>query len=203
MAGEAPFMVLADDSGKDPVRTRNAGRIRPEHSLGAEQWQGYAARVNRLARALRDEIGLRSVFHHHCAGFVETPDEVDTLLSLTDPALVGLCLDTGHYRYAGGDPVAALARYGDRVWHVHFKDCSPAVAERAWVEEWDYFEAIRHGLFCELGKGEVDFPAVVEALRARNYDGWIVVEQDVLPGMGTPAASAARNHDYLRQIGLA
>jgi inosose dehydratase len=32
--------------------------------------------------------------------------------------------------------------------------------------------------------------------------GWIVVEQDVLPGMGTPKESAQRNREYLKSIGL-
>ena len=43
---------------------------------------------------------------------------------------------------------------------------------------------------------------VVEELRRMGYDGWIVVEQDVLPGMGTPKQSAARNRDYLAGLDL-
>ena len=39
-------------------------------------------------------------------------------------------------------------------------------------------------------------------LRGRGYAGYITVEQDVLPGMGTPAASARRNREYLRGIGV-
>jgi inosose dehydratase len=95
-----------------------------------------------------------------------------------------------------------LSRYADRVWHVHFKDCDPAVARQAGERGWDYFEAVRRGIFCELGHGSVDFPAMATALAARGYGGWVVVEQDVLPGMGTPAASARRNREYLHSIGL-
>jgi inosose dehydratase len=61
---------------------------------------------------------------------------------------------------------------------------------------------VRQGVFCELGQGEVDFVAVLAVLRQQGYQGWIVVEQDVLPGMGSPKASARRNRDYLRDIGL-
>ncbi|MDX1522722.1 MAG: xylose isomerase, partial [Anaerolineae bacterium] len=68
--------------------------------------------------------------------------------------------------------------------------------------EWDYFQAVGHGVFCELGQGCIDFPAVLEWLRQRDYDGRILVEQDVLPGMGAPKESARRNRDYLRSIGL-
>jgi inosose dehydratase len=150
---------------------------------------------------VREAAGLRAVFHHHCAGYVETAAEVDKLLSLTDPELVGLCLDTGHYRFGGGDPVAGVKRYGGRVWHVHFKDCQPAVAARSRAEGWNYFESVRQGVFCELGRGEVDFAAVVQVLVDMGYDGWVVVEQDVLPGMGTPKESAQRNRDYLYGVG--
>jgi len=85
---------------------------------------------------------------------------------------------------------------------VHFKDCDPDVARAAREEQWDYHTAVRRGIFCELGRGVVPFGAVLDALGARQYSGWIVVEQDVLPGLGTPAASAGRNRDYLRRLGF-
>jgi inosose dehydratase len=74
------------------------------------------------------------------------------------------------------------------------------VARRARAEQWDYFTALRHGVFCELGKGCVDFPALLQRLAARSYDGYVLVEQDILPGMGTPKESARRNREYLRSI---
>src|SRR5581483_5487785 len=98
--------------------------------------------------------------------------------------------------------VSGLQAHAPRIWHVHFKDCEPRIAAQSRIEEWDGPTSVGHGVFCELGKGAVDFPSVVKQLRAMNYDGWIVVEQDVLPGMGTPKASAQRNRDYLRAIGL-
>ncbi|HEX6288964.1 MAG TPA: TIM barrel protein [Herpetosiphonaceae bacterium] len=200
--GEEPLLVLADENGSVPERTLHAGRIRPEHGLSDDQWDVFASGATRIAQAVRDATGLRTVFHHHCAGYVETPDEIKALMQRTDPALLGLCLDTGHLVYGGGDPLAALERYGDRIWHVHFKDCDPQIAAQARQAGWDYFEAVRRGIFSELGRGSVDFPAVSRTLSARGYRGWIVVEQDVLPGMGTPRESARRNRDYLRSIGL-
>lgn len=200
-----PFLVLADDNGVDPIRTNHAGRITPNMGLSPHDWRVFALGAEEVARVVFDHTGLRTVFHHHCAGNVETPDEIAKLLELTDPSLLGLVFDTGHYAYGGGSGEAvleALNRFGDRIGHVHFKDCHPEVAARARKEGWDYFEAVRQGVFCELGKGCVDFPAIVAWLRARDYNGWIVVEQDVLPGMGTPKESAQRNREYLKCIGL-
>jgi inosose dehydratase len=85
---------------------------------------------------------------------------------------------------------------------VHFKDCSPDLAAQSRREGWDYFESVRQGVFCELGRGSVPFPRIAEALSRMGYDGWIVVEQDVLPGMGTPFESAVRNRSYLRKMGF-
>jgi len=197
-----PYLVLADNNGTDPERTRLAGRISPGAGLNAAEWAVFAAGVDRLARAVFSETGLRTLFHHHCGGYVETPDEIARLLELTDPRNVGLVFDTGHFAYGAGHArvVEALEAFGDRVWYLHFKDCDPRLAARARAEGWDYFTALRHGVFCELGKGSVDFPAVLRWLGGRGYDGYVLVEQDVLPGMGTPKESARRNREYLRSI---
>lgn len=197
-----PVIVLADENGSDPRRTARAGRIEREDSLEEAAWKTFAAGAERVAREVRQATGLRTVFHPHCAGFVEAPWELDALMARTDPSLLGLCFDGGHLAYGGGDPVAVLERYASRVWHVHYKDCHPGVAAEARAAGWDYFTAVRRGIFCELGKGSVDFAALTATLRRVGFDGWIVVEQDVLPGMGSPADSARRNRDYLRTLGL-
>jgi len=203
--GSYPFsavVVLSDDNTTVPNRTARAGRIREEDGLGAAEWDAFADRAGRVARAVRDTTGMRTVFHHHCAGYVETPREIEALMSRTSPDLLGLCLDTGHLIYGGGKPVDAIAKYRGRIWHVHFKDCEEALVRRSRAEGWDYHTAVRRGIFCELGQGMVSFGTVLDALRIEHYAGWIVVEQDVLPGLGTPSLSAIRNREYLRGLGL-
>lgn len=202
-----PFLALADDNGTDAVRTAHAGRTNHEMSLTDKQWKVFARGAEKVAAAVRSETGLRTVFHHHCAGFVERPDEVSRLLDMTNPDLLGLVLDTGHYTYGSGSNdsnsvLECFDCFAERIWYMHFKDCHPEIANRARSEGWDYFEAIRRGVFCELGQGCVDFPAVLSRLKKQNYDGWAVVEQDVLPGMGSPKQSAQRNREYLRTLGI-
>jgi len=196
------FVVLADDNGTVDERTKNAGRIKPEMILTLGEWKVFAKGVEKVAEAVKKETGMRTVFHHHCGGYVETPKEVETLLSLTDPSLVGLVLDMGHYMMGGGDPVWALKNYSNRIWHVHFKDYDPEVARMAAEKNYDYFQSVNAGVFCELGKGAVDFSFLTDELRKSGYQGWIVVEQDVLPGMGQPLQCAIRNRDYIHSLGL-
>lgn len=200
---QAPYLVLADHNGSDSMRTQRAGRIREADGLSSAEWKVFAAGADLVARAVREQTGLRTVFHHHCAGYVETPHEIATLLELTDPKYLGLVFDSGHYVYGSGgeaDAAEGLASFGDRVWYVHLKDCDSEIAQRARLTGWDYFTALRNGVFCELGKGSVDFAAILRLLAARHYQGYVLVEQDVLPGMGAPKESAARNRAYLRSI---
>jgi inosose dehydratase len=203
--GSQPFVVLADEHSRNQVRFENAGRIKPQMGLSESAWKTFARGANRIAKAVNDETGLRVVFHHHCAGYVETPDEIDELLSRTNPKLIGLVLDTGHFLYGSGQSdgnlvLDALERFRERIWYVHFKDCHPKAAKEARSKGLNYKEAIGKGVFCELGQGSVNFKKVTKKLLQMGYDGWITVEQDVLPGMGEPKESARRNREYLRRV---
>lgn len=201
---QAPFLVLSDDNGTDPARTQRAGNIRAMDGLSKDEWRIFAHGADEIAQAVFDETGLRTVFHHHCAGYAETPDEIATLLDLTSSDRLGLVFDAGHYVHGTGredvDLVAALDRFRERIWYIHLKDLEPNVARRSREKEWDYFTAMRNGLYPELGKGCVDFPALLRWLAKNDYRGYMLVEQDILPGMGTPKESAARNREYIRSI---
>lgn len=198
----ADYIVLADDNGKVAELVNTAGRRTGSMLTGAE-WDVFAAGVNLIARRVHDELGLRLVFHHHGAGYVETPDETRELMSRTDSDLVGLCLDTGHWHYGGGDAVDCVREFGSRVRHLHLKDCSASTAAACREQEKTYFEAVAAGVFCPLGEGMVDFAGVIAAMQALGYDGWAIVEQDILTDDPTlPKRSSQANRDYLRGLGL-
>ncbi|WP_223166942.1 TIM barrel protein [Nonomuraea sp. SYSU D8015] len=169
--------------------------------LTASEWPAYAARVQEAVNRCRDR-GFEPAFHHHLGTYVETPQDVERLLELTD---VQLCLDTGHLLLAGGDPVEALRAWADRVGHVHVKDGDTAILAHALSDGADLHELMGRGGFAPLGEGELDLPAVVRTLDEIGYSGWIVIEQDTLPGRRTVAeiiADQAANRRKLEELGL-
>ncbi|MFK7603980.1 TIM barrel protein [Deinococcus sp. SM5_A1] len=203
--GWQPLLVLADEHSRDAPRFENAGLVTPELTLSGDDWGIFTRGAERIARAVLKETGLRTVFHHHCGGYVETPAEVATFLERTDPTVIGLVFDTGHYLYGTGSSDSAsvlegLEQHRDRIWYVHFKDMSAEIAAHTRTQHLSYKQAIGQGVFCELGAGAVPFPQIYKQLGEQGYSGWITVEQDVLPGMGDPFRSAKANHDYLRGL---
>jgi inosose dehydratase len=202
VSGTSPLIILGDNLFAYEVRNQVAGRVTNQDSMTANQWSVFIDGLHLIAREVKEETGIRTVFHHHCSTWIEAPWEISRLLELTDPELIGLCFDTGHYRFGGGEPVEGLKKHADRIWHVHFKDCDAEIAKTARNEKLEYNAAVGKGLFCELGKGEVDFRGIFKKLQAIGYEGWVVVEQDVLPNMGAPKEMALRNREYLRTIGL-
>jgi inosose dehydratase len=169
-----PIVLAADEN---ETRLRVAGRpdARAATSLTGDRLKAAAKRVERAAERAR-AAGVTAAFHPHTASYIEGPEEVAAFLAATDPALVNIAFDTGHCIVGGGDPVAFVKESGDRIAHLHLKDVDPSVLARVRSQEWTVEEAWEHGLFCEFGRGAVDFAAVLAALP--GYTGWAVVEQD-------------------------
>ncbi|WP_245646799.1 sugar phosphate isomerase/epimerase family protein [Microtetraspora niveoalba] len=196
----APRPTLACPA--DPARFARPGApVDRALQLAPDVWPGFAARVREAAARCRDR-GLEPVFHHHLGTDVETEEEVERLLDLAD---VSLCLDTGHLWLAGGDPVAAIARWSGRIRQVHVKDASRDTLARVRAAGGDLWDAVRGGVFPPLGGGDLDLDAVVGALARTGYEGWVVVEQDVPatgPDLGRVAADQVANRERLARAGL-
>ncbi len=198
-------LIIAPNS--TPARLDIAGSVPADGSTGwsEEQWQQAAIALTAAARHARDTCGMRVAFHHHAGTPVETPAEVARLMDMTDPELVGLCFDTGHYHYGGGDVLDAARTFADRIWYVHLKDLWADKLERVRRERIHMRRAWEMDVFAELGQGCIDFPAFVDILRARSYQGWMIVEQDVVPrpdrqAAWSPLASAKQSRAYLRDV---
>lgn len=202
VGGPNAIIVISDSPCADEIRTQCAGRIQPEQTMSQDRWEFAAQTANQIANQVLESTGLQTVYHPHCGTFVETPQEVEFMMEVTHPHVLGLCLDTAHYAYGGGDPLQLVRRYAERIWHVHYKGFNANLGAEARIREMNYHQAIDHGVFCELGESHLDFRAITEALEEVSYDGWIVVEQDVNPGHGTPLESAKRNRDFLKTLDI-
>ncbi len=188
-----------------PGRQETAGRAGADGTprLSPAAWERLVGVIHELAREAL-ALGHRVAFHPHAGTFIETPGEVDQLVEATDPRLVGICLDVGHYLVGGGDPVAALRALGSRVTHVHLKDVDPDVLVRLRSGGLDGFTgAIRARLFTELGAGVLDLPGVLQLLVERDYDGWLMIEQDSCWGPPSESAAIGRRvlAEALHQLG--
>jgi inosose dehydratase len=188
-AGGGEVLCIAFDGTQE--RDAWAGRADDPGTprLTADGWR-RTADLLATASAETRAVGARIAFHPHAGTFVETPDEVDRLAEVVPAEVLPFCLDVGHYTVGGGDPVAALRRYGERVTHLHLKDVDPEVLAGLRDGSIAGFGAgIRRRLFTELGAGVLDLDGILAVLAERRYDGWLMVEQD--SSWPPPAESAA------------
>ncbi|WP_458040537.1 MULTISPECIES: sugar phosphate isomerase/epimerase family protein [Bacteria] len=171
-----PLPTLADDGSV--ARRAAPGRGAAVDPLADAAWERLVANTERAAAMVR-AAGFEPTFHHHAGTFVESPDEIDRFLANVD---VDLTLDTGHLFIAGGDPLEAVHRWGDRINHLHLKDVDLGELQRVLAAGGGMPEVWASGSFVAFGRGDIDLAAVMDAVDERGFDGWVVVEQDVLNG---------------------
>jgi len=187
----ADVLVLAAATGEEGY----------EETAGLEdtEWDELFATL-----AMVEEIGARHglsvVLHPHYGTEIENPEQVQRFLEGCD---TGLCLDTGHSTVGGGDPAALTESAAARIRHVHLKDVDQDLSDRVLSGSLPYEQAVRDGLYMPLGDGDVDVRRVLDVLVNEGYDGWYVLEQDIMlaadPGYG-PASEVGRSLAYLRGV---
>jgi inosose dehydratase len=193
LATGAGVVVLAGSSGVPGYDERPA--------LDDAGWARLLARLDAISDRASSR-GVIAALHPHVGTMVETGEETERVMA---GSRIGLCLDTGHLLVGGGDPVAIAAARPDRVVHVHLKDVDGALAARVRSGGTTYAAAVRAGMFCPLGDGDVDVATLVRTLEDAGYDGWYVLEQDVMldgPEQARrPFADVERGLDFLVQVG--
>jgi inosose dehydratase len=201
VAHRAQHLVLIDSIS--PRRAPTAGRAKEAEQMEEGEWAAFRDRIATVARLGTEEYGLTVGIHAHAAGFIDFEPELERLLEEVDESILKICFDTGHHSYAGFDPVAFMDRHMERISYMHFKDIDPVVKARTVANRTDFYKACGEGIFCNLGKGDVDFPAVRHRLLDAGFEGWCTVEQDCDPSMpGTPLEDARANREYLQSIGF-
>lgn len=169
-----------------------------KYVMNDAEWDRFCDGLNKLGRVAR-ERGFKLCFHHHMGTVVQTSEETDRMMANTDPDCVFLCYDTGHFTFAGEDPLAMLKKYVDRVGHVHLKDMRLHVVEEVRKNNWSFLTAVRNGAFTVPGDGDVDFDPVFKVLSDAGYQGWLLVEAEQDPAKADPLEYAIKGRTYIRE----
>ena len=197
----ATRLVIIDSIS--PRRAPTAGRAAEAEQMGTAEWEVFRNRIATIAKMGAEEYGLSVGIHAHAAGFIDFEPELERLLDEVDDKILGICFDTGHHSYAGFDPVTFMKKHISRINYMHFKDINPQVKANVITNRTGFYEACGEGIFCNLGDGDVDFPAVRQLLLDTGFNGWCTVEQDCNPsGNTSPVDDAKLNRAYLQSIGF-
>ena len=167
--------------------------------LTDEEWDRFTTGLNKLGKLSMEKYGIRTCFHHHMGTVCQTVEETTRLMENTDPKYVFLCFDTGHFTFAGEDPVKMLEKFADRVGHVHLKNMRMPLVEKARAEHWSFLDAVRAGAFTVPGDpdGCVEFDKVFDLLDKAGYSGWIMVEAEQDPAKANPFEYAKMGREYI------
>ena len=171
-----------------------------KHVMNDEEWDRFCKGLNTLGK-IATERGFKLCFHHHMGTVVQTSEETDRMMSNTDPRYVFLCFDTGHFTFAGEDPVKMLEKFADRVGHCHLKNMRMPIVEKVRAENWSFLDAVRNGAFTVPGDpdGCVQFDDVFALLDKAGYEGWIMVEAEQDPAKANPFEYAKMARAYIKE----
>jgi len=164
-----------------------------------EQWRSVGRGLNE-AGAIARSYGLRVAYHPHVGTNIQTMDEIERLMALTDPQSVTLLLDTGHIRLAGGDPLQLVRRHRERIEYIHLKDVRADVMQRFHAEHMSFLQGVRAGVFTVPGDGCIDFAPILAYLAETDYQGWMVIEAEQDPARANPLTYMGKALDYLYRI---
>ncbi|MBU4528067.1 MAG: myo-inosose-2 dehydratase [Hoeflea sp.] len=166
--------------------------------LSRDEVFAYGRKLSEIAKWMADQ-GMVLAYHHHMGSFIEAEEEIDWLMESSTPE-VTLCFDTGHLLFGGGDVLAVLKRWSDRVHHVHFKDIRPEIVKDVRENNRSFLDAVIAGAFTVPGDGCIDFQAVADHLKKIGYDGWIVVEAEQDPAKAPPYEYSRMGYEEIRKV---
>ena len=169
-----------------------------KYHMNKKEWKMLANGLNELGK-LAKEKNMKIVYHHHMGTVVQTTEEIDKLMDMTDDNLVYLLFDTGHLVYSGEDPVAIVKKYAKRIKHVHLKDVRPEMKEKVKKESLSFLRGVRLGAFTVPGDGCIDFEPIFKVLADSDYEGWMLVEAEQDPSIANPLEYAIKGREYIRK----
>ncbi|MBU3215095.1 myo-inosose-2 dehydratase [Clostridium estertheticum] len=167
-----------------------------KYHMNENEWKSFADGLNKLGEIAKEK-DMKVVYHHHMGTVVQTTEEIDKLMDMTDDSLVYLLYDTGHLVYSGEDPLAILKKYVKRIKHVHLKDVRPEKKAKVKKEKLSFLRGVREGAFTVPGDGCIDFVPIFKVLSDNDYEGWLLVEAEQDPAIANPLEYAKKARAYI------
>jgi len=182
----------------------------------AVAYKDMSTTFNEIGKRMTD-MGMKFGVHAHLNSSFETRQDVEAIMESTNPKHVYLICDTGHVTMAGMDPVKLTRDYMSRLIEYHLKDVAPehkggykgppmgrlsargaAGREQPAQPNMPASVQFRDRYFFEMGRGGVDFPAILQILNDARWKGWFTVELDST--ITTAKGSCTVNKQYLEQV---
>ena len=164
--------------------------------LSEAEMASYGRKVSDFAERCAKE-GMPLAYHHHMAAAVETEKELDLFMKHSS---VQLLFDTGHMAFAGGDNFRVIENHHARISHVHTKDIRADVVNGLDRAKETFLDAVVKGAFTVPGDGSLDFKAIANALAAKGYEGWFVIEAEQDPVANPPLEMARKGRAELFRV---
>jgi inosose dehydratase len=130
------------------------------------------------------EMGFTAGLHNHLDEMVETPEEVDRCMALTDPKLFAFSPDTAHLHLGGSNVVEKFQKHKKRLMFMDYKDArwttptADLTLDNGRKLSKDSKEAKFFSSIYDLGDGDIDFPSCHRILKEIQFKGWICVDLD-------------------------
>ncbi|EFW37608.1 myo-inosose-2 dehydratase [Treponema phagedenis] len=190
-------VIVVSEQGNSIQGQMNTPVFEKKHIMNDSEWKLLCEGLNKLGE-LAKEKGMKIVYHHHMGTVVQTTEEVDRMMSETNPELVYLLYDTGHLVYSGEDHIAFLKKYVNRIKHVHLKDIRPEIVKKIKNEHLSFLQGVRLGAFTVPGDGCIDFDTVFKILAEHGYEGWLLVEAEQDPALANPFEYAVKARSFIK-----
>ncbi|MCA0991339.1 myo-inosose-2 dehydratase [Pseudalkalibacillus hwajinpoensis] len=190
-------VIVVSEQGKS-IQGEEVPLFEQKPTFSEEEWKRLASGLERLGERAHEK-DMKLVFHHHMGTGVQTADEINRLMEMTDPKKVHLLYDTGHLYFSGEDPLEVLGEFQHRIQHIHLKDVRNPIATRVKEEKLSFLKGVREGVFTVPGNGDIDFTPILKMIGESDYTGWLLVEAEQDPAIANPFEYALMARQYLKE----
>lgn len=188
--------IFADVSGS--IQGNGMAQLSSRPIIHHNEWKNYAEKISEISNRL-DDIGMPMSYHEHMGTVIQTEEDIDRLMNLTNDKTF-LLYDTGHLLFAKADYENILRKYISRINHVHCKDIRKKNLENSLSKNLSFRDSFLNGVFTVPGDGCIDYKPLLKLLKENDYNKWLIIEAEQDPEKANPLEYAKIGNRYLTSI---